>query len=63
MNRYELAKREPDLDLIERIAEELGLPAAFFYAVSDEEAELLRLFNTLSVEGKRRVLKVATEES
>ncbi|CAN7486595.1 helix-turn-helix transcriptional regulator [Pseudomonas sp. LjRoot71] len=63
MNRYELAKREPDLELVERIADELGLPAAFFYAVRDEEAELLRLFNTLSAEGKERVLGLLRGES
>lgn len=59
MNRYELGKREPDLELVERIADELGLPAAFFYAVRDEEAELLRLFNALTADGKARVIKVA----
>ncbi|WP_394561074.1 helix-turn-helix domain-containing protein [Aquipseudomonas alcaligenes] len=63
MNRYELGKRSPDLELVERIAEVLGLPAAYFYAVQDEEAELLRLFNALSVKGKKRLMDVIAEES
>jgi transcriptional regulator with XRE-family HTH domain len=63
MNRYELAKREPGLELVERIADELGLPAAYFYAVRDEEAELLRRFNTLSPEGQKRVMEVVAGES
>jgi len=63
MNRYELGKRAPDLELVERIAETLGLPAAYFYAVRDEEAELLRRFNALSTKGKKRVLEVIAEES
>lgn len=61
MNRYELGKRGPDLELVERIAEALGLPAAYFYAVRDEEAELLREFNALSTKGKKRVLDVIAE--
>lgn len=63
MNRYELGKRSPDLELVERIAEELGLPAAYFYAVQDEEAELLRQFSALSTKGKTRVMEVIAEES
>ena len=63
MNRYELGKRSPDLELVERIAEELGLPAAYFYAVRDEEAELLRQFSALSTKGKTRVMEVIAEES
>lgn len=63
MNRYELGKRSPDLELVERIAEVLGLPAAYFYAVQDEEAELLRQFNALSVKGKKRIMDVIAEES
>ncbi len=45
MNRYELGKRVPDLELIERVAAELKLPAAYFYAIEDDEAELLVLFH------------------
>ncbi|MBD9483757.1 helix-turn-helix transcriptional regulator [Pseudomonas sp. PDM14] len=63
MNRYELGKRSPDLDLVERIAEVLGLPAAYFYAVQDEEAELLRQFSALSAKGKKRILDVIAEVS
>jgi len=59
MNRYELGKRVPDLELVERVAAELKLPAAYFYAVEDDEAELLRRFNELSTEGRRRVMEVA----
>lgn len=63
MNRYELGKRAPDFGLIERVAAELKLPAAYFYAVNDDEAELLRRFNNLSISGKRRVLELIRGES
>ncbi len=54
MNRYELGKRVPTFELVERIATELDLPAAYFYAAGDEEAELLRKFHSLNAE--RRLL-------
>lgn len=63
MNRYELAKRAPDVELVERIAETLGLPAAYFYAVRDEEAELLLRFNALSANGKKRVMEAIAQET
>lgn len=63
MNRNELAKRVPDIELVERIAETLGLPAAYFYAVRDDEAELMRRFSALSAKGKKRVMEVIAEEA
>ncbi|WP_428852595.1 helix-turn-helix domain-containing protein [Imbroritus primus] len=56
MNRYELGKRMPDPELVERIAVVLNLPAAYFYAVSDDEAELLIKFHRLSSEGRAKVM-------
>lgn len=61
MNRYELGKRVPGLDLIERVAGELGLPMAYFYAVSDEEALLLERFHRLDPEQRRRLLACIEE--
>lgn len=57
MNRYELGKRVPDLELIERVAAELNLPAAYFYADADDEAELLERFFRLSKESRMRFMK------
>lgn len=61
MNRYELGKRVPEFGLVERLAGELGLPAAYFYAVRDDEAELLRIFHGLSEEGRRKVIEIALQ--
>jgi len=47
MNRYELGKRSPDLGLMQRIAKVLDVPAAYFYAVADEEAALLVKFHRM----------------
>ena len=47
MNRYELGKRVPDPALVERFAEVLDVPASYFYAVSEDEAQLLLAFHRL----------------
>jgi transcriptional regulator with XRE-family HTH domain len=62
MNRYELGKRCPDLELIERLAETLGLPAAYFYAVGNDEAELLLKFHQLDGGKRARVIAYVSEE-
>ncbi len=62
MNRYELGKRTPDLALVERIAKELGVPAAYFYAVQDDEAKLLRWFNGLSKEERAELMRKVLKE-
>ncbi|WP_457887209.1 helix-turn-helix domain-containing protein [Pseudomonas aeruginosa] len=56
MNRYEVGKRVPDPELVERLADALNLPAAFFYARSDLEAELLTRFYRLDEEKQLRVM-------
>jgi transcriptional regulator with XRE-family HTH domain len=56
MNRYEVGRRVPAFELIERVASELGLPATFFYAAKDDEAELLVQYHQLDQTDKERVL-------
>lgn len=48
MNRYELGKRVPDLELVERIAAVLNLPTPYFYTDSDDLAKLLVKIHSLS---------------
>jgi len=57
MNRYELGKRVPDFELVERLASELNLPAAYFYAVGDDEAAMLRMFHRLDQEHRNNMLE------
>ncbi|MDO3519090.1 helix-turn-helix domain-containing protein [Ralstonia pseudosolanacearum] len=61
MNRYELGKRTPDLQLVERIASVLKMPASYFYAVDDDEAELLLAFHRLPKKQRMRVIAFANE--
>jgi len=58
MNRYELGKRVPAPELIERVAAELNLPAAYFYANHQDEAELLERYSRLSEAGKVRLMEL-----
>ena len=44
VNRYETGVHQPDLQTLQRLAEVLGLPVAYFYAEDDELARLIREF-------------------
>ena len=57
MNRYELGKRVPDFALVERLAQILNVPAAYFYAVDDDEAELLLAFHLLNKKQRQKLLE------
>lgn len=45
MNQYERGIHVPDFELVCRLAEVLGVPSCYFYAVEDELAELVRLWH------------------
>lgn len=56
MNRYELGKRVPTPDLVEKFGDVLGVSAAFFYAVEEDEAELILKYHKLDSQSKSQVL-------
>jgi transcriptional regulator with XRE-family HTH domain len=58
MNRYELGKRVPDFALVERFGEILNVPAAYFYAVTDEEAHLLLKFHRLNKKQRHHFMEL-----
>lgn len=57
MNRYELGKRTPDYELVERFAFVLKVPTAYFYTSNDEEAQLLLAFHKLSKNKRAQVIE------
>lgn len=57
MNRYELGRRVPSPDFMERLGRVLNVPAAYFYAVDDDEAELLVKFHRLSTAARKQLMK------
>jgi transcriptional regulator with XRE-family HTH domain len=48
MNHYELGRHTPDYSMLKRIADVLSLPVAYFYAESDELAQVIKVFNQLN---------------
>lgn len=48
MNRYELGKRTPDFSIVEKIAEVLNVPTAYFYAKEDDLAEMILNYKNVS---------------
>ena len=63
MNRYELGRRVPHLDIVERVAEELNLPTAYFYAQEDDEADLLVRYSKLSSHKRNLFISYLSELS
>jgi transcriptional regulator with XRE-family HTH domain len=51
VNRYETGVHQPDLQTLQRLANVLGLPVAYFYAEDDELAHLIKEFKG---SGKRK---------
>ncbi|MBI3350198.1 MAG: helix-turn-helix transcriptional regulator [Burkholderiales bacterium] len=57
MNRYETGARTATLELMERIAAVLGVPASYFYEADDMTADLLVAFHALPKVAKVRLLE------
>lgn len=55
MSRYENGIHEPPFLWVERLAEALGVPTAYFYCSDDQLAEIIRAYSTLP-EKKRKAL-------
>lgn len=45
MNHYEMGRHTPDYSTLSRIAKVLKLPVSYFYAESDELAEIIKVFS------------------
>ena len=57
INQYERGKHEPQLRTAKRLAEVLGIPAAFLYTEDDLLAEVLLRWNDLTDGQKKDVLR------
>ena len=57
VNRYEKGVHAPDLETLEAMARELGVPLPYLVAQDERLAELIRRFAELSVADQDRVLK------
>ncbi|RUL66822.1 XRE family transcriptional regulator [Dyella dinghuensis] len=57
INRYEVGVHEPDLSLVSRLAQVLGVPTAYLFCEDDRLARLILAFDGLSIAEKERLLK------
>lgn len=60
MNHYEIGRHTPDYSTLKRIATVLRLPVAYFYAESNELAELIKSFSKLENKDRIALLKIIT---
>ena len=59
MSRYENGVHEPPFSTVERIADTLSVPTAYFYCKEDELAELLVLSGQMGIANRTQLLEFA----
>ncbi|WP_055018161.1 helix-turn-helix domain-containing protein [Pseudoalteromonas sp. P1-25] len=57
MNHYEKGRHTPDLQTLKRLAEKLGVPLNYFFCETEDMAELVLFFNSLSKKDKIKFLE------
>jgi transcriptional regulator with XRE-family HTH domain len=62
MNHYEIGRHQPDFETLKRIAKILKIPAAYFYAESDDIALVIALFYKMSKTERAKFLKLLPME-
>lgn len=62
MNQYEKGVHEPPHAMVRRLAEELGVPAAYLFVDDDRLADLLLLWAELGEEGRESLLQSARRQ-
>jgi transcriptional regulator with XRE-family HTH domain len=63
MNHYEQGKRVPDFQTLEKMAEKLGVPVAYFFCTSDNMAELVKAFGNMSDAEQAELLEAIRRKS
>ncbi len=62
MNHYEKGRHMPDVGTLKKLAEELGVPVAFFFSDSDSSAELACLIELLNEKEKQAFITHLKQE-
>ena len=62
MNHYEKGKHTPDFNTLKAIADELGVPVAYFFCESDKMAELVCIFNQMDSNQQDDLIKLLIAE-
>jgi transcriptional regulator with XRE-family HTH domain len=61
ISRYESGVHEPNLAFAQRLAFELGVPTAYFFAEDDDLARLILWFARLNGEQRKQLLQTAAK--
>ena len=61
VNQYERGKHTPDVLTASHLAKVLEVPLSYFWAVDEDEAELLRLYHGLGTRLRKQVLRSISE--
>ncbi|ENR8891311.1 TPA: helix-turn-helix transcriptional regulator [Citrobacter koseri] len=59
INRYEKGVHEPGTEIVQKLAEVLRVPLAYFYAEDDDLAELMLVFLKMNKHEREDILKYA----
>jgi transcriptional regulator with XRE-family HTH domain len=62
MNHYEKGRHTPDINTLQRMADELGVPLNYFFCESDVAARLACLIDELSEEQQLELINELTEK-
>ncbi|ELA7220486.1 helix-turn-helix transcriptional regulator [Vibrio parahaemolyticus] len=62
MNHYEKGRHMPDIGTLQKLAQELGVPVAFFFSDSDSSAELACLIEQLNEKEKQALITQLKQE-
>ena len=63
MNHYEKGRHTPDIPTLKRVADELGVPLAYFLCESENTAELICLIDNLSETDKKNLIQRLKENN
>ncbi|MFC0349857.1 helix-turn-helix domain-containing protein [Undibacterium danionis] len=58
INRYEQAVHTADYTIVQKIAEVLNAPTAYFYSDDDDVAQLLLQYHRSTAKKKKEILKI-----
>lgn len=63
MNQYETGKHVPDIGVVQKIAKVLRVPTAYFFAIEDELALLIKAYGRMSKKSQLQLLNLAKKSS
>lgn len=61
MNHYEKGRHLPDVDMLKKLAKELGVPLSYFFCEDELSAELVCLFENLDEQSKLSLIRKLRE--